>query len=199
MPAVQGKRVVIIGDSLSAGSNTPGGQLGAQLIARGADVEVNARSGRSAYSFFSRENGNIILSGLQAFKPQLAIVVLGTNDIGLDMNTDAKAMAKIRDAFQNVGAEVWAIGPPMFESTSYNTGAEAVIAMEKTVFGSDRFIDARPLTPQGLHSPDGVHFTPEGGKVLGKKLAGAFAAAGVFSWAIGLAVVAGAWLLFRRR
>ena len=191
MPNVQGKTILIFGDSLSSGNSTPGGQLATQLRAKGAAVTVDALSGRSAYNYFWRESGDTKLPALAALRPRLVFVFLGTNDIGLNMTTDAKYMERIRKAFADVGAEVWAIGPPQKQD------AEPVVAMEREVFGTGRFIDARPLSEGVERSPDGVHFTVAGSAELGKRLAAAIeSAGGGWGWLVGVAALAGVcwWL-----
>ncbi len=161
-----GKRVFVLGDSLSLYSKTPGGAFADALRAHGAQVTLNAKSGRSAASFFVGEDGRGILAA--AGKPDIIYVLLGTNDIWMsNLQADARYMARIRDAFP--ASEVWAIGPPSFANPQTATGAARVVAMMKSVFPN--FIDLRPLTPSTGRSPDGVHFTSAGGVELGKRLA----------------------------
>jgi lysophospholipase L1-like esterase len=176
MPSVAGKRVVIFGDSLSSGAASPGGVLGHHLTANGATVKINARVGRSAYNFYGREDTVGQFRELDTFAPHIAIVELGTNDIGLSLGIDQAKMTQLRDSLARVGAtEVWAIGPPSFADAALERGAGSVVDMMRRVF--DKFIDARPLTADmrtSGRSGDGVHFTKDGGAILGARLAGAF-------------------------
>jgi len=178
MPSVAGKRVVIFGDSLSSGAASPGGVLGAHLTAKGATVNINSRVGRSAYNFYGREDTVGQLREIDAFAPHLAIVELGTNDIGLSLGIDQAKMTQLRDSLARVGAtEVWAIGPPSFADATLERGAGSVVDMMRRVF-KDRFIDARPLTADmktNGRTGDGVHFTKDGGSLLGARLAQEFA------------------------
>jgi lysophospholipase L1-like esterase len=196
LAALKGQRVLIFGDSLShrgsreapvqvevregssRTSSVPGDLLASYLLEAGASAaRLDAKVSRSAYNFFRIENANTLLAADQAWKPTLAIIFLGTNDLGLNMDIDAQSMAKIRDAFRAVGADVWAIGPPMFAAEKYSSKAPEVVAMMKRVFGENRFIDARPLTTDLTvigRSSDGVHFTSLGAKTLASRLAAVF-------------------------
>jgi lysophospholipase L1-like esterase len=206
MPSVSGKRVVIFGDSLSSGVASPGGVLGSHLNLKGAVVKINARVGRSANNFYGREDVVGQLRDIDAFAPHLAIVELGTNDIGLSLAVDQAKMTQLRDGLARAGAtEVWAIGPPAFADATLSQGAAAVVDMMRRVFG-DRFIDARPLTADMTttgRTADGVHFTSSGGSTAGSRLAAAFLGAGSFPVSL-LVIAAGAagalvYLRSRRR
>ena len=196
MPTVRGKNIVIIGDSLSAKTGagyqavtytpdltmnrygSPGDFFGAGLVSAGASVVINAKIGRSAYSFFTNEGGTEILTALrQTYAPDIVFVMLGTNDLGLDLTVDAHYMAKIRDAFPD--ADVWGIGPPALARA---TEAAAVAQMMQSVFG--KFVDTRSLTRDmgpttSYREPDGVHFTASGAQLLGSRLTQALVANGV--------------------
>ncbi len=188
MPNVSGKRVLIFGDSMSAGAGSPGDELGRNLASTGATVTTNALVGRSANNFFGREDVAGQFADIAAFAPQVVIVQLGTNDIGLSMAVDGARMEQLRAAFAGSGADVWAIGPPTFPSSGpgadQTPGAPSVVAMMTDVFGASRFIDMRPLTAdmaiagQGGRAADGTHFTSAGGQVIGKRLADEFMKAG---------------------
>jgi len=176
MPDVRGKRIVVFGDSLSSGAGSPGAEMAAALQAGGAAVQVNARIGRSAHNFWTREDTATQLAAIQAFRPNLVIVELGTNDIGLAMSVDRAQMQKLRTALAANGAEVWAFGPPAFRpELGLDSGAAEVVTMMLSVFGN-RFIDLRRstrdmLTAERGRAADGVHFTSAGGEQLGKRMA----------------------------
>ncbi len=182
MPDVRGKRIVIFGDSLSAGSGSPGAEMATVLEAEGATVQINARIGRSAYNFWAREDTAQQLDAIAAFNPEIVIVELGTNDIGLNISADTTQMVKLRDALGASGAEVWAFGPPAFNpKLEMDEGSAAVVTMMVSVFGN-RCIDLRRMTRDMLtiakgRSPDGVHFTSAGGEVVGRRMAEEFIAA----------------------
>lgn len=187
---LRGRRVFVLGDSLSSRTNaqtydasaikltgSPGDFLATRLRGAGAAaVRVNAKSGRSAISLFSKENGNAILTEVAAFKPDLIIVFLGTNDIGYPANSDGTAFARIRNAFPYVNFVV--LGPPQFvgvRANELNTGAEAVYNTLRSVFGRGASgayiaIDTRPLTPTTGRAGDGIHFASSGAKAFAEQL-----------------------------
>ena len=167
---VSGKNVLILGDSLSVGTSSPGGQLATILQARGANVRINAKIGRSAHSFFIAEAGGVILADEARRTPDIVLVMLGTNDLGLNLAVDAQQMARIKNAFPR--ASVWGIGPPALPKRP--VAAANVVAMMRTVF--PQFIDWRPLTPSTGRSPDLVHFRPEGAQLAAQNLAQALLA-----------------------
>lgn len=199
---VAGKTVIIIGDSLSAKNGaytytpdtnvnrygSPGDFFGAALRRAGAQVVVNAKVGRSAHSFFTQEGGDQVLVTLQQYDPDVVFVLLGTNDLGLDLSVDGEQMARIRDAFP--AAEVWAIGPP---TLSRATDAAAVVQMMQRVF--PHFVDLRRYTrdtPPGssYRSPDGVHFTAPGARLIADRLAQLFVAKNHVGLKVGAATLA---------
>lgn len=200
---IRGERILILGDSLSAlppytttkptivdlapgtTATSPGGVLGKQLLAQGAQaVRVNARVGRSAISFINLENGLAqIASDIAAFRPTKVIVFLGTNDIDRGVTPDAlarttTAMRGIRDAFKLARAEVVALGPPSYKQARYTDGAPAVLATMQNVFGADRVLDLQPLVPDAQRTTDGVHFTPAGAQALAPVIAARITALG---------------------
>lgn len=204
MPSVAGKRVVIFGDSLSE-SDGPGYALGEALARAGASVKIDSLRSRSASNFFWREVPTDHWASIAAFHPDIAIVELGTNDIGLNLVADGARMAEIKGALAKAGAsQIYAFGPPTFPDPAKNTGAVDVVAMMRDVFGS-RFIDLRPLTTDMLsvdrgRAGDGVHFAATGSKQLGGRMAQSFMAADSGSGAslliaVGIGVLA--WLALR--
>lgn len=199
MPSVAGKKVLIVGDSLSTGPSSPGGVLAAKLQAAGATVKINSRVGRSANNFYGREDYAAQIADMTAFSPDLAIVELGTNDIGLSMAVDGGRMAALKAALGP--AEVWAIGPPSFASGTLASGSDAVVAMMRSVFGSGRFIDWRPLSADQKtagRTTDQVHFTAAGGEIAGDRLAKEFlSAGGGIGWVGVVAVAVLAWAILR--
>jgi len=126
-----------------------------------AAVQIDAKIGRSAISFLNNEPVNDLVAADAAFQPTKVIVMLGTNDIGRDLGATQQAMAQIRDAYQGMGAEVWAIGPMAYvgRSEGLNALAPDVFGVMQSVFGADKTIDARPLAAVEGRTGDGVHFT----------------------------------------
>lgn len=165
------QRILLFGDSLSSGERSPGGYMLRALRAAGAAAtRVDARVGRSAHNFFRREDHARLLAADVAWRPTIAIVWLGTNDIGLDLDTDAAALARIRDVLGAEGARVVAVTPPAFPTVPrLRDGRAAVEAMIRAVF--TEVADAGPVTPTKGRTADGVHFTSAGARVLGSALA----------------------------
>lgn len=204
MPFVKGKTVVVFGDSLSAGDISPGAAFANGLRQAGARVVVNAKVGRSAWNFYKREDAAAQLAAIGRLEPDLVVVVLGTNDIGLSLALDQVRMAQLRVDLERSGAEVYAFGPPAFAlGTREESGSAEVMTMMHTVFG-DRLFDLRPLTADmtragvGGRSSDGVHFTAAGGKAVGDRMAKKFlseSAGG--SWAPVLVLALFGYLLLR--
>jgi lysophospholipase L1-like esterase len=206
VPDVNGKRVLVFGDSLSYGASSPGYAMGEALAKNGATVEFNARIGRSAWNFFAREQWESQLAEGKDF--DVVIVELGTNDIGMDPTLERAQMIRIRDAFAQ-HAEVWAFGPPAFPKTGMGSrehqGSPPVVSMMSEVFGG-KFIDLRPLSsdmvPAGANgrASDGVHFTGAGAKTLGDRMAKTFLSAsdsGSLPIVIALGLAALAYLFAR--
>lgn len=192
---IMGGRLLVFGDSMThRGSDSgpeqvevtepsdrnsmPGDLLASRLLEDGtaSAARLDARIGRSAYNFWRRENATALLKADLAWQPTLAIVFLGTNDIGLNMSVDEQSMLRLRQWLESSGAEVWAIGPPSFADPERMAGAGPVVAMMRRVFGN-RFIDARPLTKdltrQG-RAGDLIHFNADGSKIFAARLANAF-------------------------
>lgn len=137
-PEFDGKRIFILGDSLSMVDGTPGGRLAKRLHESGASVEVNAIGGRSAGSFLSdkgncdypqgkkgpkRCDGGHGLDQLEdmvaSFDPDIALIMLGTNDVanicvGGSKKAGVSSLKKIVDYLEKRGVKVIWIGPPAF-------------------------------------------------------------------------------------
>lgn len=208
---VRGERIIVFGDSTShhgadnapeiwdvdtgSGrvSGQPGDLLASMLAEQGAAaVRVNARVGRSAHNFFGREDVTSLLGSDQAFAPTKVLVILGTNDMGLNLEVDGAEMEKLRDFYKGLGAEVWAVGPWAYASEQLNQQAEPVVSMMQDVFGS-RFIDPRPVTAVVGRARDGIHFGGEAARQTADALLPLVmsSSTGVGTmWAIGLGVLA---------
>lgn len=184
-----GKRVLIFGDSLShhgrddappvyeltAGSkptlSVPGDVLAHALFAGGSPVRIDARVGRSAWNFYRREAWQDLLAADLAWRPDVVIIKLGTNDLGLGDKATLEKMTALRDTFYP-GSHVIAVGPPSFASANRQVDSAPVVRIMEAVFG-DNFIDARPLTADLTstgRAGDGVHFVASGAKLYAARL-----------------------------
>jgi len=191
---VNGERVLIFGDSLShhgaddapeiwdvnTGSNrassAPGDILASLLLEAGAKaVRIDANVGRSAKNFWTAPNRRQthtaaeLLASDKAFRPTKVIIMLGTNDADAG-SMDGPSIARIRDAYQAMGAEVWAVGPPVFASPQLTTNAVLVYGTLAQAFGG-RTIDARPMSTTTGRAGDGVHFQPAAARPFATQLA----------------------------
>lgn len=177
---VRGKRVLIFGDSLThrgareapdgvtvtegilRSSSSPGDLLASQALVSGASAaRINGRVSRSAWSFLTKEAAASIIAQELAWKPDVVIIMLGTNDLGLTAASNQRYFTQLRAAFAANGAEVWGIGPPAFADVELAAQADAVTGVERSVYGA-RFLDLRPLTEAYKvfgRASDGVHFT----------------------------------------
>ncbi len=223
---VAGRKVLLFGDSLthvgpdagpeivdlspSGSYGSPGGLLGQRFLRAGAAaVRTDARIGRSATNFWSREDTAKLLGADLSWKPDLVFVMLGTNDLGGDVVAHTAGLVKIRDTFTTHGIEVWGIGPPGFPNAAQAAQAPPVIGMMARVFGP-RFIDATKASTGADRTSDGVHFTSRGAPVFAEGLGQLVDAAGHTSLVVrvakaGLGVVAFAglvglaWIIGRRQ
>lgn len=198
---IRGHRIIVFGDSLShhgamtdgeiwdvnqgssRASSAPGDLLASMLLEAGANaVRVNANVGRSAKNFWTAPNARqrnaapILLASDSAFRPSLVLVMLGTNDADAG-GMGLEAITRIRDAYLGMGAEVVAIGPPIFESAIRNAAATRVYATLEQAFPR-AVIDARGLSRTTGRAGDGVHFTGAGARPFAEELARAVQAAG---------------------
>lgn len=193
----RGRRILVFGDSLTHRgartapdgvpalplanrTGTPGDLLASYLLAAGAAaVRINGRVSRSAVNLWkgnNGENGAAVVAAEASARPDLVIIMLGTNDLGMGATADAAAFQRLRDAFASYGAEVAAIGPPAFARADLNAKAVTVYQTLARVFGTNNVIDARPLsadvvtTAQG-RAGDGIHFAGSGASKVAARLA----------------------------
>lgn len=192
---VQGERVLIFGDSLShhgddygpeiwdvnAGSSratsAPGDILASLLLEQGASaVRIDANVGRSARNFWTAPNNHQktpatqLIALDQAFAPTKVIVMLGTNDADAGA-MDVASITQIRDTYAAMGAEIWAVGPPVFADARLTNNAVKVYDTMAQVFGADHLIDSRPISSTDYRTSDGVHFQAAGARPFANALA----------------------------
>jgi lysophospholipase L1-like esterase len=212
------ERILIIGDSLSSSwppkkveyeapfGGAPGHVLARLLTDNGSTVLINAIGGRSALGFVNgttcTARKNKVCVGVKepapgveqieqiakTFRPQTAIILLGTNDaaniaIGGSQKAVLGAFDRIITALRAQGIKVIGVGPPSFsddftgekQNHGFDGGkierASAVLAGElRKRYGDKFFIDSRPMTanitePSQGRTADKIHF---GGKAAEK-------------------------------
>ena len=190
---LRGERVLIFGDSLThhgamdapeiwdvnlganRSSGAPGDLLASLIRDQGAAaVRTNANVGRSAKNFWTAPNrrqtrpASVLLDADRAWRPTKVIIMLGTNDADIGV-MDPGSIARLRDTYEAMGAEVLAIGPPVFADARMTANAAKVYATLQTVFRG-KVIDARPLSATTGRAGDGVHFTATGARAFALKL-----------------------------
>ncbi len=183
-------RILIIGDSLSDGTDgrpgtfgvpprlslTPGQFFAKRLKVQGHLVRIHAKVGRSAHAFVTKQGGLALLRReLAAHRPDVVIIILGSNDLHFPERDTERALRRIRGVFKEI--PVYHIGPPALSprKKGWNTQAERVVRAGRAVFGS-RFIDARPMTKDIIEPAQGrahdlVHFKIAGARVVAARWA----------------------------
>ena len=225
---ISGERILLFGDSLShhaddsapeiwlvdEGSNrassAPGDLLASILAEQGAQaVQIDANVGRSALNFWTGPNDHqqldaaSLIASDQAFSPTQVVVMLGTNDLGLDPTLDAQGFQAIKASFPN--ATVWAVGPPNFDDPSLNVDANIVYQTLQNVFGTGYVIDMRPLTMGVPRAGDGIHFTSDSAPGVAAGLFNVLATTNPIGWgtlalgALGIGVLVGVGVWIKRR
>lgn len=169
---LRGKRVLLIGDSLSVATpGTPGWDLGERLVTRnGASaVRINAKGGRSARNFFKSEKGS---AQLQEYRGAVdaALVMLGTNDAA--SGNGVEFFQRLDEELRRLGISAVFIGPPSFAPDARGGGGKGLLMQEAAQKLSillrgafpGRFLDAMPLSADLVAPPfrraDRIHFTP---------------------------------------
>lgn len=179
---VAGKKILLVGDSLSVGAASPGGVLATALTEAGARVRVLAEEGLSAPSLV--KTGISTLAAELSRGPTLVIFFLGTNDVGIAQSTDEAAFTSLAQLVEGAGAVAVAVGPPSFPLSAKNSsgksmadGSILVYESLKKVFGvkllSSREMTADILTTEQGRASDGIHFSTEGASLFGQRLAAA--------------------------
>jgi len=177
--------------------STPGQFLATKLEQAGAKpVRIQARGGRAAahwikyrdcvqrdadkkcIAFYPKRGLKIIDDEIRDYRPDVAIVILGTNDLSLDADTNRMAFAQLKEPFDRAGIPVFHVGPPAFDPThraEESKLAGSVVQIGTDLFGK-RFLDARAmtadiLTPTQGRAGDYVHFKLSGAKVWAARMA----------------------------
>jgi lysophospholipase L1-like esterase len=180
-------RVLIFGDSLSkAGSDwsypiqyitlndnnqeQPGAILGYELAKRGYRVMEDCNVGRSAYNYFRNTSkyqkvpAALLIEEDKAFDPDLVIIFLGLNDIGIDWSQDQEAFKKLHDTFYY--SKIIIIGPPSVYGL--NDQIDIIYDTINSIFAN--VIDIRDVTSSMARTKDGQHFTVRSARQLADHL-----------------------------
>lgn len=153
-------RVVIIGDSHSV-------QLGPALV-DAAHIDLGwtlvgkiSNVGWSTARYLADGTWKAQAAAVQ---PDVAVVILGTNDAAISQQAYAAQLKKMVDEIKSLGVTdiVW-VGPPSVQKPDIDARIERIAPWQASFlpqFGV-RWVDSRPLTGGG-QAADGVHFTRAG-------------------------------------
>jgi len=198
------KQIFCYGDSLTAGTSPPhfelfpyGPHLQKLLQQKKQSIEWKVNwfglPGWTASSMVDNLNSNEGLNyhiNKATFKPDLAIILSGTNDMAYQSPTDSdpskitRSIIQLHKAAHNLGVPTLAVSIPPSSWQASNTHArnlaEGINTSLKDFCDSSQgksFFAPFPITNFGNHdgekdvwSPDGLHFSPSGYRVLGESL-----------------------------
>lgn len=172
---VQGKTILIIGDSLSAGQYTPGWFTAKLLETKGMNSKINAKVGRSAQALWANEQDSLQRLALQKF--DFVLIFLGTNDMMGDQTKNLQAQGFIRNLFSSNGSTVYGITPPAFQDAGKDNKAQRYRSLQEALYGNrllDAYSASEDMQNDAFRTPDGIHFNAKGASRLGIRLASRF-------------------------
>lgn len=152
-------RVFIVGDSHSA-------TLGPFLFESGQALgwEPAGRISNVGWSTGRYRNESEWKARIAEAHPDMAIVILGTNDAAQGQQAYVEQLRAVVDAIRASGARsiVW-IGPPSAKNPQIDARADRIAPWQGSFLPQlgVKWIDSRLFTFGG-HAPDGVHFTRAG-------------------------------------
>lgn len=152
-------RVFIVGDSHSA-------TLGPFLFESGRSLgwEPVGRVSNVGWSTARYANESAWKSAISEARPDMVIVILGTNDAAQGQQAYAGQLRSVVDAVQASGARsiVW-VGPPSAKNPRIDERADRIAPWQGSFLPQMgvKWVDSR-LWTFGGHAPDGVHFTRAG-------------------------------------
>lgn len=152
-------RTFVVGDSHSA-------VLGPMLFEEGRSLgwEPVGRVSNVGWSTARYASEPAWKATLATARPDLVIVVLGTNDAAQGQQVYAGQLRAVVDAVNASGARsiVW-IGPPSAKNDAIDARADRIAPWQGSFLPQMgvKWIDSRMWTFGG-HAPDGVHFTRAG-------------------------------------
>ncbi len=170
-------RILMLGDSITAGYGLPQGealpdQLERMLLKEGYQVRII----NGGVSGDTMAQGQARLEWLLGEEPEIVIVALGANDAlrGLPTDQMAEALDAILKRLQEVGAKVLLVGmeaPRNFGPGYGNMFREVYIDAVET-YGVAYYpflLEGVALKPE-LNQPDGIHPNAEGTGVIAESL-----------------------------
>jgi len=161
-------RVFVIGDSHSV-------LLGPAVVdaARGLGWSLVGKVSRIGWSTARYVSDDSWLPALVAARPDVVVVVLGTNDAAVSQQAYAEQLRTMVDGIKFAGAKdiVW-VGPPSVQKPDIDARIERIAPWQQSFLPQMgvTWIDSRPMT-YGGQAADGVHFTRAGYQVWASSLA----------------------------
>jgi lysophospholipase L1-like esterase len=152
-------RAFIIGDSHSV-------LLGPAVVdaARGLGWTLAGKVSHVGWSTAHFVSDDSWLVPLAATRPDVAVVILGTNDAAQSQQAYAAQLQAMVDAIKAAGVEniVW-VGPPSVQKADIDARIERIAPWQQSFLPQMgvRWIDSRQMTGGG-QAADGVHFTRAG-------------------------------------
>lgn len=152
-------RVFVLGDSHSS-------PLAPLLIeaAREHNWSLAGQVSRVGWSTARYANDDSWQPAISAARPDVVVVVLGTNDAAQSQPAYVAQLGKVVDGVRAAGAStiVW-VGPPNVVNQAIDARIERIAPWQDAFLPQMgvTWIDSRPMTGGG-HGPDGVHFTRSG-------------------------------------
>jgi len=161
-------RVFVIGDSHSV-------LLGPAVVdaARGLGWTLAGKVSHVGWSTARFVSDDSWLVPLAATRPDVVVVILGTNDAAQSQQAYAAQLRAMVDAIRAAGVEniVW-VGPPSVQKADIDARIERIAPWQQSFLPQMgvTWIDSRPMT-YGGQAADGVHFTRAGYQVWASSLA----------------------------
>lgn len=168
-------RVFVIGDSHSV-------LLGPAVVDAARDLgwTLVGKISHVGWSTAHFVSDNSWLPALATTRPDVVVVVLGTNDAAVSQQAYAAQLAKMVDGIEAAGVRsiVW-VGPPSVTKPDIDARIERIAPWQQSFLPQMgvKWIDSRPMTGGG-QAADGVHFTRAGYKAWADSLADSLASLG---------------------
>ena len=180
-------RVACVGDSLTRGTEYTlflWEHLGAGYILSDFGVGGTTVSSSSEKPYVNQSAFQLA----QSFQPNIVIIMLGTNDAGLNQSTEAftKDYTTLIEAFQALQTKpsIFIVQPPpIVNSTALSNGKLIGTIIPAIAAVADQtgatLVDAyTPMLNHGSDYTDGVHFDADGAKIVADTIFGSLSHAG---------------------
>lgn len=156
--------IFVVGDSQSV---NPGQVATRKLRLAGHSTQRISNVGMGPYDYVRLESlWNSYVRGVSSFKPNLIVLIFGSNDAP-DKNL-GPALLKLKN---RVAPKVILSGPPQYPDPKHQEKGAQIREVYQSIFGVDYF-DSYPYTSTSLaRAGDGLHFTVKGSTPWGEAIA----------------------------